>query len=49
LAAQIDQVMSAVETKVLKKELSNRVVKLMERADVLISVYKHACCADRDQ
>lgn len=42
LAAQIDQVDSTIEIKGMKKELSNRVVKMMERADVLISIHSHA-------
>lgn len=42
LAAQIDQVISTEEIRSKKKEMSNRVVQMMERADVLISFYNHA-------
>ena len=42
LAAQIDQVISTEEIRNKKKEMSNRVVRMMERTDVLISFYNHA-------
>lgn len=40
LEDQIDQVTSTNEIKGMKKELSNRVIKMMKRKDALISVYK---------
>lgn len=43
LAAQIDQVVVSIEEiRGTKKELSSRVVRMMERADVLISFYNHS-------
>jgi hypothetical protein len=42
LAAQIDQVISTEEIRSTKKEMSTRVVRMMERTDTLISFYNHA-------
>lgn len=42
LASQIDQVISTEEIKGEKKKLSTRVVRMMERTDVLISFFNNA-------